>query len=146
MGNNMKQRISIITLSVKDLKVSREFYGQLGWKETEASNENIAFFQPGGVMLALYPRAALAEDIGVPPKGEGFRGFTIAHNLDSKAEVDAALAEAVAAGATLVKAAQEVFWGGYSGYFADPDGHYWEVVCNPYFKFDEKGRPDFFSE
>lgn len=90
-----------------------------------------------GTQLALYPRAALAEDATVPAEGSGFSGITLAHNARSKEAVDALLQVAVDAGARLVKPAQEVFWGGYSGYFADPDGHLWEVAWNPYFEIDE---------
>ena len=88
--------------------------------------------------MALYPREALADDAGVPTEGSGFTGVTLAHNVRTREEVDAVLDEAVAAGATLVKAAQDVFWGGYSGYFADPEGYLWEVAWNPYFPIDSE--------
>src|SRR5277367_4819789 len=101
--------------------------------------EGIVFFQTGGMALALYPRHGLAEDANVSPDGGGFSGVSLAYNGRSRAEVDAVLAEAVAAGAKLVKPAQEAFWGGYSGYFGDPDGFLWEVAWNPSFAIAEDG-------
>ena len=97
------------------------------------SPPEVAFFTLNGSWLGLYGRDSLAEDVGVSADGSGFAGFTIAHNVDSDAEVDELLSQAVAAGARLVKPAQKVFWGGYSGYFADPDGYLWEVAHNPLF-------------
>ena len=130
----MEPRISIITLGVADLPRSIEFYRDgLGLPLTDEDTESIAFFRIPGTWLSLYPHDALAEDVGIAPEGGGFSGVTLAHNVRSPAEVDALLDTAVAAGATLVKAGQDVFWGGYSGYFADPDGHLWEVAWNPYF-------------
>ena len=130
----MEPRISLVTLGVTDLARSRQFYTEgLGLPLSAHSNDGVAFFELHGAWLSLYPRTALAEDVGAPAQGSGFRGFTLAHNVRTKAEVDAVVAEAVAAGATLVKPAQEVFWGGYSGYFADPDGFLWEVAYNPHF-------------
>ena len=129
----MKPRISMITLGVRDLKKSIAFYEQgLGFPRMESSPE-VAFFTLNGSWLGLYGREALADDAQVSPEGEGFAGFSLAHNVGSEAEVDAVIAQAVAAGATLVKPAQNVFWGGYSGYFKDPDGHLWEVAHNPLF-------------
>ncbi|APE32358.1 glyoxalase [Halomonas aestuarii] len=129
----MKPRISMITLGVSDLARAIRFYEQgLGLPRRDSPPE-VAFFPLNGSWLGLYGRNALAEDAGVPAEGSGFSGVTLAHNLGSEAEVDALLAQAVAAGATLVKPAQKVFWGGYSGYFADPDGHLWEVAYNPLF-------------
>jgi hypothetical protein len=136
----MEQRLSIVTLGVADLARSREFYERLGWRRSAKGSEGVAFFRAGGVVLALYPRAALAEDAHVPAEGGGFGGVTLAHNARSREEVDAVLAGAQAAGARLLKPAQDVFWGGYSGYFADPDGHPWEVAWNPFFPLDEEGR------
>ncbi len=128
----MKPHITIITLGVEDLQRSIDFYEKgLGLPRKDES-ESIAFFEMGGTMLALYPRDALAEDITISPEGTGFQGFTLAHNVASPEEVDSTLAEAVAAGAELVKPGQEAFWGGYSGYFKDPDGFYWEVAHNPF--------------
>jgi catechol 2,3-dioxygenase-like lactoylglutathione lyase family enzyme len=135
----MEQRISILTLGVSDLSKSVAFFERLGWRRSGKETQGIAFFQCGCVAVALYPRAALAEDVGVSPQGEGFAGFTIAYNARSKAETDAVLAQAKAAGAEIVKPAQDVFWGGYSGYFRDIDGHLWEVAWNPFVSFDESG-------
>ncbi len=119
---------------------SRAFYEALGWTASNLSNDNVTFFQAGGVVFGLYGHAALAEDAVVRDEGlPGFRGVTIAYNGRDKAEVDAVLAEAEAAGARIVKPAQDVFWGGYSGYFADPDGHLWEVAWNPDFAIADDG-------
>lgn len=128
----MKPHITIITLGVEDLQRAIHFYQKgLGLPRTDDS-ESIAFFEMGGTMLALYPRDELAKDITISPEGTGFQGFTLAHNVASPEAVDLTLAEAVAAGAELVKPGQKVFWGGYSGYFRDPDGFYWEVAYNPF--------------
>lgn len=135
----MDPRISIVTLGVADLQRSRTFYTALGWKESASSSESIAFYQAGCLIFGLYPRDKLAEDARVPGAGSGFRGFTLAYNARSKEGVDATLAEAVDAGGTLVKAAEDVFWGGYSGYFSDPDGFLWEVAWNPFFPIAEDG-------
>ena len=136
----MDQRITLITLGVADLAASRVFYERLGWKRSVKKAEGVAFYQAGGVALALYPRASLAEDLGAEAAHSGFRAVTIAQNVRSRAEVDRALDEAVKAGARLVKPATDVFWGGYVGYFADPDGHVWEVAWNPGFPLDSDGR------
>ncbi len=127
----MKPRISMITLGVKDVKASADFYEQgLGFPRIE-SEPGVAFFNLNGSWLGLYGREALAEDATVTAKGEGFDGFSLAHNVHSEAEVDEVFQMAVGAGAKAVKQPQKVFWGGYSGYFADPDGHLWEVAHNP---------------
>lgn len=129
----MKPRISMITLAVRDMAESVRFYEQgLGLPRMN-SDPNVAFFRLNGSWLGLYGREALAEDVGIPAAGNGFSGFTLAHNLESEDEVDAMMAQALEAGARLVKPAQKVFWGGYSGYFSDPDGHLWEVAHNPHF-------------
>jgi len=129
----MEPRISIITLGVSDLARSVEFYRDgLGLVLYDENTESIAFFQNKGTWLALYPREALAADVGIATDGSGFSGVTLAHNLRSKEEVDELLDVAVAAGATLVKPAQDTFWGGYSGYFSDPDGYLWEIAWNPF--------------
>jgi uncharacterized protein len=131
----MKPHITLISLGVQDLHRSIEFYEKglgLPRKKGTEDLDGIAFFETTGTMLSLYPREKLAEDITIPAAGSGFQGFTLAHNVESPEAVDATLAEAVAAGATLIKPGQKVFWGGYSGYFADPDGFYWEVAWNPY--------------
>lgn len=135
----MEQRVSIVTLGVTDLERSIGFYERIGWRRSSASSEGIAFFQTGGLALALYPRKELAEDAKLADEGSGFGGFTLAHNTRTREEVDAVLAEAVAAGAKLLKAGQKAFWGGYSGYFADPDGFAWEVAWNPFFEIEESG-------
>ena len=138
----MEQRLSIVSLGVADLAASRRFYEQgLGWKVSSTSNESIVFLDLGGVVLGLYGRDALADDMKLP-HGEpgGFGGFSLAHNARSKEDVDRVLEDAAKAGAKILKPAEEVFWGGYSGYFADPDGHPWEVAWNPFFPLSEDGR------
>ena len=128
----MEPRITLITLGVADLERSIAFYrGGLGLPKCDGP-DGIAFFETSGTRLSLYPRKALAEDAQVSSEGSGFRGFTLAHNVRSTEDVDRTLREAVAAGATLVKPGQKVFWGGYSGYFQDPDGFLWEVAWNPH--------------
>ena len=129
----MKPRINIVTLGVKDLEASTRFYEKgMGLPRMEY-NGAISFFQLSGSWLALYPWDALAEDATVPSNGEGFRGVTLAQNVTSKEEVNQVLDQAIQAGGKLIKPAQDVFWGGYSGYFADPDDHLWEVAWNPHF-------------
>lgn len=133
----MDPRISIVTLGVDDLDRSREFYRDgLGLPEKE-NDGNIAFYELQGTWLALYPWDELADDATVDPDGSGFRGVTIAHNAESRDAVDDVMQEAEDAGATIVKEAQDVFWGGYSGYFSDPDDHLWEVAWNPNWEFDD---------
>ena len=127
----MEQRLSLVTLGVADLERSRRFYEDgLGWRRGNAHAE-VVFFQLGGAILGLFSRDALAADARLPAAGSGFGGITLAYNARDRREVDAVLAEAEAAGATILKPAQDVFWGGYSGYFADPDGFRWEVAHNP---------------
>jgi uncharacterized protein len=129
----MDQRVSMITLGVADLAASRAFYGRLSWREIQPAMDEIAFFQLPGLALALWPASSLAEDARVPPRvGQAFGGITIALNMRSPGEVDVVLAEVQAAGGRLLKPAEKVFWGGYSGYFADLDGHAWEVAHNPH--------------
>jgi catechol 2,3-dioxygenase-like lactoylglutathione lyase family enzyme len=129
----MKPRISMITLGVRDMARAVAFYRDgLGLPQMESSSE-VAFFALNGTWLSLYPRDALAADAGVSPEGSGFEGLTLSHNVASEAEVDAMMQEALGAGATEVKPPQATEWGGYSGYFADPDGHLWEVAHNPHF-------------
>jgi predicted lactoylglutathione lyase len=135
----VEQRVSIVTLGVEDLERSRSFYERIGWQRSMRESEGIAFFQAGGPVLALYPRQKLAQDAQIAV-GQGFGGITLAYNARMREEVDAVLAEAVAAGAKLLKPAQDAFWGGYSGYFADPDGFVWEVAWNPFFEIAEDGR------
>ncbi|WP_087025018.1 VOC family protein [Thaumasiovibrio subtropicus] len=130
----MKPKISIITLGVENLDAATHFYRDgLQLPEHQFDGDGISFFALSGTWLALYPHQALAEDIGIPlEKPTGYNGVTLAHNVVTKEEVDAVLAQAVAAGATLIKPAQSVFWGGYSGYFKDPEGYLWEVAYNPF--------------
>jgi len=135
----VRQKLTLVTLGVKDLDSSIKFYRDgLGWKPSNASQDSIVFFDLGGVGFALYPRNLLAEDAAVNPEGTGFSGITLAHNTKSIEEVDAVLHKAEQAGAKIIKRGQQVFWGGYSGYFADPDGYLWEVAWNPFLEFDEK--------
>ena len=130
----MEPRISFITLGVKDFQRSVTFYRDgLGFPLSSASKDDIAFFKMSGIVLALYPSDKLAEDAHVSPEGSGFGGVTLAHNVRQREEVNEVLSLAAAAGGTITKPAQDVFWGGHSGYFADPDGHLWEVVWNPHF-------------
>ena len=130
----MEQHINYITLGVADLAESRRFYREVfGWQETADSNENIAFFQAGNaLLLALFGKAALARDAQIPEQSSGFPRFTLAHNVGSEAEVDALFAGFAAKNTNIIKAPQKVFWGGYSGYLADPDGFLWEIAFNPF--------------
>ena len=129
----MKPRISMITLGVRDLSASVKFYEQgLDFPRLDSPPE-VAFFSLNGTWLGLYGREALANDANVSADGQGFESFALAHNVHSEEEVDEVMNQAIVAGATLVKQAQKVFWGGYSGYFKDPDGHLWEVAHNPHF-------------
>lgn len=135
----MKPRISMITLGVRNLAASVKFYEEgLGFPRMESAPE-VAFFTLNGTWLGLYGRDALAEDATVSAEGHGFESFSLAHNVQSEVEVDEVIAQAIEAGATLVKKPRKVFWGGYSGYFKDPDGHLWEVAHNPHFWI---GPPD----
>lgn len=136
----MEPRLTLITLGVADVVRSRAFYEALGFPAAGFDSPDVAFFEAGGIVLALYGRAALAADAGVPAAGTGFLGVTLAHNVKSESEVDRVLAHAMTCGARLVRSANRVFWGGYSGYFADPDGHLWEVAYNPVFPLDPSGR------
>ncbi len=134
-------RISLITLGVEDLIRARRFYeAGLGWQASPASQGDIVFYQLGGLALALFPRASLAQDAGVEAQGAGFRAITLAQNVREAAEVDALLAVAAAAGAKIVRPAEAAFWGGRTGYFEDPDGHLWEVAWNPHFRLGELGE------
>ena len=126
----MEQRISLLTLGVSDLQRARRFYEGLGWHTNARPEDDVVFFQAGGMILALWGRDQLAADSGVEDLG-GFGGVTLAHNVRSPAEVDRVMEEARAAGATIAREAGETFWGGYTGVFVDPDGHPWEVAHNP---------------
>ena len=137
----MEQRISLITLGVRDLAISRHFYEYgLGWHPSPASNEQVTFFQTGGMVFALYGKTALAQDAHLFHEGTGFGGIALAYNVRQRQEVDAVLTEAQVAGATILKAAEETGRGGYAGYFADPDGYPWEVAWNPHFPLLDDGR------
>jgi uncharacterized protein len=136
----MKPGISLITLGVSDMGTSRAFYERLGFVASSHSNESVTFFDAGGVVLALFGRAALAEDAHVTDIAAGFAGISLARNVTDEAAVDRVMAEAVAAGARVTKVAAKTFWGGYSGYFADPDGHLWEVAHNPFWTLAANGR------
>jgi uncharacterized protein len=135
----MQQRLSVVTLGVGDLKRSIVFYEQLGWRRSVAKADGIAFFQLPGIALALYPREELARDANASSEGRGFRGITLAYNCATREEADSVLSEARAAGGSIVKPARQALWGGYSGYFSDPDGFLWEVAWNPSFKIAEDG-------
>ena len=126
----MEQRVSLVTLGVADLARARAFYEGLGWTTGAAAGDGVVFFQAGGMILALWSRGQLAEDSGLADPG-GWGGVTLAHNVRSPPEVDAVMATAEQAGATIARAAGTTFWGGYSGVFVDPDGHPWEVAHNP---------------
>lgn len=137
----MQQRLTIVGLGVTDLATSNEFYeNKFGWTKLSSSNENITFMQLNGILLSLFPKDKLAEDAGVSPEGSGFNSFTLAQNVESKEAVDEIFADLGQKGVTIVKPPQEVFWGGYSGYVADPDGHLWEIAFNPYLALDESGN------
>jgi uncharacterized glyoxalase superfamily protein PhnB len=129
----------MVTLGVSDVARATSFYESLGWRRSSASQETVTFFGMQGAVLGLFGRESLAEDAQVDADGSGFRAVTIAINLDSPEQVDAVFAEWVAAGATPVKQPETVFWGGYSSYVADPDGHLWEIAHNPYSPNDAKG-------
>ncbi len=134
----MEQRVSLITLGVRDLERSRAFYEALGWTTGAAPADDVVFFEAGGMVVALWDRAALAEDSGVADAG-GWGGMTLAHNVRSPAEVDAVTEEARAAGAGIVREPAETFWGGYSAAFTDPDGHPWEIAHNPRWTIRDDG-------
>ncbi|MFC4271449.1 VOC family protein [Sneathiella chungangensis] len=135
----MDQRLSLITLGVRDLARSTAFFEKLGWKRSVKDAPGVSFFQCGSIAFGLFPRDELANDAGVSPEGSGFEGFSIAYNARSKEEVDEVLTAVQALGADIVKPAADVFWGGYSGYFRDLDGHLWEVAWNPGFEIDATG-------
>lgn len=137
---SLERRISLITLGVADVARSTEFYQRLGWSKSSASNEDVTFIQLKGTVLGLFSRQALADDARVENTPAGFSGVTLAYNVASDIGVDAVVKFAVSCGATVVKAPEKVFWGGYSAYIADPDGHLWEIAHNPFFPFDEHGH------
>jgi uncharacterized protein len=132
-------RLSLVTLGVADVARASAFYEALGWQRSSASNEHVSFFQLGGLALSVYGRESLAEDATVLSAGSGFAAVTLAINLESEAEVDRVAGEWVACGGAMVKQPQRVFWGGYSGYVADVDGHLWELAFNPGFTLQADG-------
>lgn len=137
----MEQRITLITLGVKNLQRSKDFYQNIfGWEPLESSNESIVFFQLNGLQLALFPQESLADDAGVESDGKGFRGFSLAYNVRSEQEVDALVSALEAKGVRVLKQPEKVFWGGYSSYIADPDENLWEIAYNPFLPLDEKGN------
>ncbi len=136
----MEQRVSLITLGIGDLVRAQRFYEGLGWQAGMAVDDEVVFCQLNGLILSLYPRAALAQDAGVGDTGSGFAGITLAHNVRAESEADAVLSEAERAGGRIVKPASRAAWGGYSGYFADRDDHVWEVAHNPGFPIDAEGN------
>jgi predicted lactoylglutathione lyase len=136
----MQPRLTLVTLGVSDLVRARAFYEAWGWKASSASQPDVAFFQANGLALALWGRADLAKDVGIEDKPTGFAAVSLAYNARSKQEADEVYALAIAAGAKDIKPLHDVFWGGYSGYFTDPDGHLWEVAWNPAFPLDEEGH------
>lgn len=133
------QRVTLITLGVADLASARAFYARLGWQEHGASQPGVAFFQMHGAALALFAAADLAADQGRPNATLGTGAITLAQNFATEAEVDAAFAAALKAGGRALKTPEKVFWGGYSGYWADPDGHVWEYAVNPFWPLSEDG-------
>jgi catechol 2,3-dioxygenase-like lactoylglutathione lyase family enzyme len=134
----MEPRVSLVTLGVADLARAKAFYAALGWKTGAKPEDDVAFFQCGCMIVALWGREQLAEDSGVEDGG-GWGGMTLAYNARSPEEVDAVIAEAEAAGGTILRPGAETFWGGYSGVFADPEGHAWEVAHNPHWAIGEDG-------
>lgn len=137
----MEQRLSLVTLGVKDLGQARRFYESgLGWKVAQPENEGVVFFQLPGIILALWDYRSLAEDANLNPDGKGFTGIALAYNTRSKNEVDSVLNTAEKAGGKILKTAKDTFWGGYSGYFQDPAGHVWEVAWNPFWTVTTDGR------
>lgn len=142
-AGRLPQRLSLITLGVVDVTAARAFYERLGFQASGFDSDEVCFFEAAGSAFGLFGRKALAADASVSDEGDGFRAVTCALNLDSEAAVDAALDLAEQAGATIVTRAEHVFWGGYSGYFHDLDGHLWEVAYNPVFALDEQGRLQF---
>jgi uncharacterized protein len=134
----VEQRVSLVTLGVADLERARSFYEGLGWSSSADVGDDVVFFQAGGMVLALWDRAKLAEDSAVTDDG-GWGGVTLAYNVRSPEEVDVAIEEARGAGARIGREPGETFWGGYSGVFVDPDGHPWEVAHNPGWSLNADG-------
>jgi predicted lactoylglutathione lyase len=136
----------MISLGIEDLAKSTAFYEKLGWEKSKQSQDTISFMKGNNIVLGLYDRDSLAEDAGVASSGTGFSGIALALNLSSQNEVDEFAKLAIEAGAVIIKTPQKVFWGGYSGYFADLDGHLWEIAHNPFIGFDDNGNLDLDGE
>ena len=137
----MEQRLTIVTMGVKDLKVASEFYEKkIGWKKMKSSNEFISFFQLNGILLSLYPKEKLAEDATVSQDGNGFKGFTLAYNTRSKEEVNELVEKLENRGVKIIKRATVTFWGGYSSYVSDSDENLWEIAFNPFLPLDDNGN------
>jgi predicted lactoylglutathione lyase len=132
-------RLTLVTLGVADVARATSFFEALGWRKSSASNDDVSFFQLGGLALSLFGRQALADDASVSSEGSGFAAFSVAINLESVAEVDRVASEWIACGGAMVKPPEHVFWGGYSGYVADVDGHLWELAYNPGFTLGPNG-------
>ena len=133
-------RLSLVTLGVENLAAATKFYEDMGLQRRLKNAEGVAFFDAGGVILSIYSREALARDAAVEDSKPGFSGIALAYNVPSEAEVDLVLGAAEKAGGKILKHAERVFWGGHIGYFADPEGHIWEVAHNPGFSFDAHGN------
>jgi uncharacterized protein len=138
----LAQKLTLVTLGVADVTASRRFYEGLGFKTSGKDQDGVAFFDMNGVLLALFGRKDLADDAAVAIEtGDAYSRISLAINLESESAVDAAMAFAAAKGGRVTQPARKVFWGGYAGYFADPDGFLWEVAYNPFWSLDEHGRP-----
>jgi catechol 2,3-dioxygenase-like lactoylglutathione lyase family enzyme len=135
----VEQRLSLVTLGVPDLAAATAFYEAMGWRRGMREADGVSFFQAGDMILSLFGWAELAADAGLPAGGQGFRGVSLAYNARSREEADAVLAEAARAGGRITRPARDTAWGGYSGYFADPAGHLWEVAWNPAFAIGPDG-------
>jgi catechol 2,3-dioxygenase-like lactoylglutathione lyase family enzyme len=135
-----KLRATLVTLGVSDVARAARFYQTLGMKRGVKAAKDVAFFEAGAIVLSLYGRSDLAKDAGIENSRPGFSGVALAFNVEEEASVEKVLEAAIAAGGRMIKPAQRAFWGGYSGYFADPDGHLWEVAHNPGFPLDKEGQ------
>jgi hypothetical protein len=137
----MEQRMTMIALGVLNLDVSSKFYENVfGWTRIKSENEVIIFYQLNGIILSIYPREKLAEDAMISSEGSGFKGVTCAYNARTEADVDELFTEFKSKNVQIIKMPEKVFWGGYSGYIADPDGHLWEIAFNPFWKLDQSGN------
>ncbi len=136
----MRQNLTLITFGAADVEKSAQFYESLGWKRSDKGTDDFILFELGGILFSLYPREALAKDMGIENAGPAFGGMAVSYNAESEAEVDEVFALALKNGATSVKAPEKVFWGGYSGYIQDLDGHYIEIAYNPFWKLDKDGK------